>query len=614
MRKLLRPRTAASILQLLVWSAAFLMGLALPASQYAFAVHFHRGSLAADATARAHTVGQRVTENPQMWIFEGYRLQEDVAQDLLSESRDDFRRIVDAKGDSLADNGRSALLPWPTIMHAEPLYDSGQVVGHVELHRSLRGEVRKALMTALACLGVSLSLAWMLTRLPIERLRNVERELEHKAFHDDLTGLYNRDAFRRLLAEGVTLARREQRRLAVLYIDLDRFKSINDSLGHDAGDEALKAVADRLAASLRADDVFARLSGDEFAILIEAPEGAAVALADKVLSRFKDPFTVGDRQWHLGCSVGVAEFPDNGDDPDRLLACADTAMLHAKASGRNAGRVYQDTMEETVLRRLQIEEDLRGALDRHEFVLHYQPFIDLKTGRLAGSEALLRWQHPQRGLVPPVEFISLLEEMGLIHAVGSWVLEEACHQMMRWQAAGANLELVSVNVSPLQFARQSDFVDQVRLALHRSGLSPSRLQLELTEGTLMADSEQSLGVLSDLRALGVTLAIDDFGTGYSSLAYLRSFPVSVLKVDRSFVRDMQTDPRNVNLVKAVVQMAHSLGLSVTAEGIETDAQREALCALGCDTGQGYGLGRPAPAQALLDRAVAEQTSVVLTMA
>ena len=599
--KLLRPWTAAAILQWLAWGTVMLLSLAIPASQYASAEHFHRGSLAADAMARAFTLGQRISANPQMWFYEAYRLQEGVAQDLLPESRADYRVVIGADGTVLADNVRSAALPTPVLVHREALYDSGRVVGHVELRRSLRKDLRDAAITGGICLAVGLALAWLLTRLPLARLRRVERELEHKAYHDDLTGLYNRDAFRRLLAEGVELARRDRRRLAVLYIDLDRFKSINDSLGHDAGDEALKAVADRLRASVRSSDVVARLSGDEFAILIEAPPVASPALADKVLERFAAPFVVGGRQWHLGCSVGVAEFPDNGDDADRLLGCADTAMLHAKASGRNGSRVYHDAMEESVLRRLQIEEDLRGALERREFVLHYQPLVDLRTGRLKGCEALLRWQHPQRGLLPPLDFIGALEEMGLIHAVGMWVLEEACRQMRQWRDAGADIELVSVNVSPLQFARQSDFVDQVRQALAASGLPHGHLQLELTEGTLMADSQQSLALLLELRSLGVTLAIDDFGTGYSSLAYLRSFPVSVLKIDRSFVRDMHLDPRNANLVKAMVQMAHSLDLSVTAEGIETQTQHDALRALGCDTGQGYGIGRPMPADRLSEQ-------------
>ena len=347
MSKLLRSWTAASILQWLAWGTVMLLSLAIPASQYFFAEHFHRGSLAADATARAFTIGQRVSANPQMWIYEGYRLQEGVARDLLPESRADYRVVVGADGTVLADNGRSAELPTPVLVHREPLYDSGQVVGHVELHRSLRNDLRDAAVTGAVCLGVGMALAWLLARLPLARLRRVERELEHKAYHDDLTGLYNRDAFRRLLAEAVDYARRDRLRLAVLYIDLDRFKSINDSLGHDAGDEALKAVADRLRASVRSNDVVARLSGDEFAILIEAPQVAATALADKVLERFAAPFVVGGRQWHLGCSVGVAEFPDNGDDADRLLGCADTAMLHAKRGGRCQAHCYDAAMQPT---------------------------------------------------------------------------------------------------------------------------------------------------------------------------------------------------------------------------------------------------------------------------
>jgi diguanylate cyclase (GGDEF)-like protein len=598
MSQLLRRVSAAAILQVLVWTLVMLAALALPAAQYSLALQYERGSLASEAQARAFVVGQRVAANPQLWMFEVLRLEEHLRQNIMPSGSDDHRAVLDAKGAPVAQNAEAPNLAWPVISHREPLFENGRLAGSVQLQRSLRGEVNDALTHGFVSLFVGALLAFGLTQLPLRRLRHVEDELAHKAYHDDLTGLYNRDAFRRLLAEGVALAQRDKLRLAVLFIDLDRFKSINDSMGHEAGDEALRGVAERLRAIVRAEDVVARLSGDEFALLLEAPEGDAQRLADKLLQRFEAPFTIAGRQWHLGCSVGVALFPDHGSDPDRLLACADTAMLNAKAGGRSASKLYHEAMEDSVLRRVQIEDDLRGALERREFLLHYQPLVDLATGRIKGSEALLRWQHPQRGLVPPVEFISVLEETGMIHAVGQWVLEVACTQMRQWLDQGLPMQQVSVNVSPRQFARQDDFVDGVRQALAQAGLPAQHLQLELTEGTLMSNSAQSQVLLGDLRRLGVELAIDDFGTGYSSLAYLRSFPVSVLKVDRSFVRDMHVSEQNASIVKAVVQMAHSLNLSVTAEGIETDVQRRALEQLGCNTGQGYRLGRPMPAAAL----------------
>jgi diguanylate cyclase (GGDEF)-like protein len=596
--QLLRRISAATILQVLVWAIVLLAAVALPVAEYFLELQFQRGSLASEAKARAFVVGQRVAANPQLWMFEVLRLEEHLRQDIMPAGHGDRRTVLDAQGAPVAEHALGPAPTWPVISHLEPLYENGRLAGWVQMQRSLRSEVQDAGAHGVASVLVGALLAFVLTQLPLRRLRHVEDELAHKAYHDDLTGLYNRDAFRRLLSEGVALARRDGLQLAVLYIDLDRFKAINDSMGHDAGDEALRGVAARLRACVRADDVVARLSGDEFAMLLDVTKGNAQALADKLLERFETPFVINGRQWHLGCSVGVATYPEHGHEPDRLLACADTAMLNAKAGGRSASRLYHDAMEDSVLRRVQIEDDLRGALERHEFLLHYQPLVDLRTGRIKGSEALLRWAHPQRGLVPPVEFISVLEDTGMIHAVGQWVLEEASRQMRQWLDAGLPMQQVSVNVSPRQFARQDDFVEGVREALAAAGLPPRHLQLELTEGTLMSNSAQSQVLLGDLQRLGVDLAIDDFGTGYSSLAYLRSFPVSVLKVDRSFVRDMQANEQSASIVKAVVQMAHSLNLSVTAEGIETDDQRRALEALGCDTGQGYGLGRPMAAAAL----------------
>ena len=616
MNQLLRRVSAAAILQALVWGLLMLAALAYPAAEYSLVLQFERGSLSSEAQARAFVVQQRVAANPQLWTFEVPRLEEHLQRDIMPNGTRDHRAVLDAKGEVVVRSVETVDLAWPVISHSEPLFDGGRPAGWVQLRRSLRDQVNAALAHGAVSVFVAALLALALTRLPLRRLRRVEDELAHKAYHDDLTGLYNRDAFRRLLAEGVSLAQRDRLNLAVLFIDLDRFKSINDSMGHDAGDEALRGVAERLLTTVRADDVVARLSGDEFALLLEVPAGEAPYLADKVLQRFEAPFTIGGRQWHLGCSVGVALFPEHGSDPDRLLACADIAMLNAKAGGRSASKLYHDAMEVSVLRRVQIEEELRGALERREFVLHYQPLVDLATGSIKGSEALLRWQHPQRGLMPPVEFIPVLEATGMIHAVGQWVLEAACAQMRRWLDLGLSMQQVSVNVSPRQFARQDDFVDDVRQALASAGLPAQHLQLELTEGTLMSNSAQSQVLLGDLRRLGVEMAIDDFGTGYSSLAYLRSFPVSVLKIDRSFVRDMQVSEQSASIVKAVVQMAHGLNLSVTAEGIETDEQRRALEALGCDTGQGYRLGRPMPAAALqvLCAAASEASAASLALA
>jgi len=600
MSRLLRRWTSAAMLQWLVWGTLLLGGLTLPTGQFLMRWQFHQGELAADAHLRAHAVSQRIVANPQMWQFEELRLRDSLSDRQPSGHAGDLRRVLDSRGAVLAE-WSSGAPRWPLVEQTETLFDNGRPVGRLLLQRSLWPELQRAALTGAASLSVAVLIALLLVSAPLRLLREAERELEHKAYHDNLTGLYNRDAFRRLLREGLALARRDQRPLAVLYIDLDRFKSINDTLGHDAGDDALREVARRLSGSVRSEDIVARLSGDEFAVLVEASHGTAQALAASLLERFATPFELGGRLWTLGCSVGLALYPDHADEAGRLLNCADTAMLHAKAGGRSRSMQYHEGLEESELHRHEIEQDLRGALERREFVLHFQPLVGLADGRLQGAEALLRWQHPQRGLVPPIEFVALLEEMGQIHAVGHWVLKEACLQMQRWLAAGACIDKVAVNVSPRQFARQSDFVEQVRLVLEETGLPPQHLQLEITEGALMAHDHASLAVLNELRALGVSLAIDDFGTGYSSLAYLRRFPVQVLKIDRCFVRDMLDSPQDANIVRAIVQMAHSLGMRVTAEGVEHRGQRDALAALGCETGQGFALGRPMASDALLAR-------------
>lgn len=598
MSQLFRRMSATTVLQGLVWTLLLVLALTLPLTKGSLDYQYQRGTLRSDLHARAFLVGQRIAANPQFWRFEEFRLREALDRDLLREGRHDRRAVVDARNETVVETQARDALPAPVIQERVDLFENGQLAGAVVIERSLRTLVIEVGVLTAVGLLLAVALAILLTRLPLRQLRVVEDELAHKAYHDDLTGLLNREAFRRLLADHVARATRENRRLAVLFIDLDRFKSINDSMGHDAGDEALRGVAERLRQCVRGQDLLARLSGDEFAILFDAPASPAQALGDSVLARFQQAFELSGRPWRLGCSVGVALTPDHGTDPDRLLACADTAMLNAKAQGRAACCVYDESMEESVLRRVHLEDELRHALDRREFVLHYQPLVDLRSGAMRGVEALLRWQHPQRGLVSPLDFIPVLESMGLIHAVGQWVLEEACAQMCRWREAGLPLLQVSVNVSPLQFSRQLEFVEAVRVALARSGLPPDRLQLELTESTLMTDSGQSQRMLEELRRHGVELAIDDFGTGYSSLAYLRSFPVSVLKVDRSFVRDMLSSEANASIVKAIVQLSHSLNLSVTAEGIETPAQLSALKALGCSTGQGFGLGRPVSAAVL----------------
>ncbi|MFO1219507.1 MAG: EAL domain-containing protein [Burkholderiaceae bacterium] len=597
MSRLLHHWSATGLLRWTAWALVSLLSLGAPAVAFVLGLQFERGTLVTSAGSRAYAVTQRIAENPQMWRFEGYRLADLLSRSVLASDQRDRRSIEAADGSAIAENQPAGALAWPAIREAMPLHDAGHVVGALVVERSMRPLLYRTAWVGAAALALGITLLVLLTRSPLRALQRAEAELKHKAFHDDLTGLHNREAFRRLLDDAIGRAQEAQAQLAVLYIDLDRFKHINDTLGHDAGDEVLVAVAQRLLSSVRSTDVVARLSGDEFAVLVDGLAGGAQAgeIADALLARFEQPFTVRGRDWHLSCSVGLSIYPQHACEADKLLAFADTAMLHAKSSGRSARSLYDERMQESVARRVDLEGDLRGALVRGEFELHYQPLVGLAGGDTIGAEALLRWRHPTRGLVPPLDFIAVLEETGMIHAVGAWVLEEACARMRDWLAAGLPLSRVAVNVSALQFAREAAFVEQVREALQRTGLPARHLQLELTEGVLMSDSERSLALLCELSALGVSLAIDDFGTGYSSLAYLRSFPVDTLKVDRSFVRDMCSDSKDASIVSAIVHMAHSLDLKVTAEGIERADQLAALTQLGCDTAQGYLLGRPMPA-------------------
>jgi len=430
--------------------------------------------------------------------------------------------------------------------------------------------------------------------------KRLQTELAHQAFHDALTQLANQALFRDRVEHAVVRASRHDSHLAVLFLDMDNFKTVNDSLGHTAGDELLVAVADRLGECLRLEDTAARLGGDEFAVLLEdlTDKREATDVAERVLAALRRPLQIGGREMFVGVSVGIA-FDLPGADSDQLLRNADLAMYTAKSRGKGRYEIFEPEMHATAVRRLEMEADLRRALDGGELVLHYQPIVALATRRMSGVEALVRWQHPDRGLLPPSVFIGLAEETGLIHQLGRQVLEAACVQARRWQVQHprhATLS-VSVNLSPRQLT--SDVVVQeVRNALEVSGLPASSLILEITEGVMMHDTEATIQRLRALKALGVRLAVDDFGTGYSSLSYLQRFPIDILKIDRSFVAAIDAGQDEYSLARAIVSLARSLHLQAVAEGVETRAQAEALSELQCDMAQGFYLASPQGADAV----------------
>jgi diguanylate cyclase (GGDEF)-like protein len=417
------------------------------------------------------------------------------------------------------------------------------------------------------------------------------------AHHDALTGLPNRVLLHDRVSQAIAQAQRNREVLAMLFIDLDRFKTVNDSLGHHVGDRLLKSVGERLESCTRGSDTIARIGGDEFVVLLgdlEKPEDARhVAL--KVLDALAEPVTIGVHELRVTPSIGICAYPHDGTDVETLMRNADTAMYHAKQMGRNNYQFFTQSMNDAAQERLALENDLRHAVERAEFTLHYQPQLDLKTGRIVGFEALVRWLHPQRGMVGPSQFVAAAEETGLIGQIGEWVLREACLQARAWHHAGHSELQVSVNCSAQQFQRES-FVETVGGILRASGLPAQQLDLEITESVIIQHSEAVIARFQALDDMGVRISIDDFGTGYSSLSYLKRFAIHQLKIDQSFVRDISSDPDDAAIVSAIIAIAHSLGLQVVAEGVETPEQLAFLRSLGCDVAQGYYFSKPVPAQ------------------
>ena len=481
---------------------------------------------------------------------------------------------------------RSRQLDRMVFASGEPLPSYEEVVE--------RGGVRQVFLTSKAPLrdGANGVVSVLTTSLDITDRKLAEEHLHHLANHDALTDLPNRG---HLLARiRRILSRDADAPFALHFLDLDRFKSINDALGHHFGDQILQEVARRLSLALRPEDIVARLGGDEFAVLeigVTRAEDAA-ATAARLLQEIARPHIRNDSTVSLTASVGITLHPRDGTDPDQLFRNADLAMYRAKADGPGEYRFFATELNTGVQDAVALETELRAAVEAEQFVLHYQPQIDLRSGRVVGAEALMRWQHPTRGLLLPSQFLPAAEESGLIIAMNTWVLREACVQAAAWARDALSLR-VGVNLTSLQFRKQ-DISGLIRQTLKDSGLAATALELELTEGVLMQNAESAAGKIRELRDLGVRFAIDDFGTGYSSLSYLKIFPVDRLKIDRSFVRNLETSPGDAAIVRAITNLGHDLGLNVTAEGVETAAQLETIRALGCDEVQGFLFARPMP--------------------
>lgn len=428
-------------------------------------------------------------------------------------------------------------------------------------------------------------------------LRNKEVMLEHMAHHDALTGAPNRVYFNEQLQKAIHIAEKGQKKLAVLFVDLDRFKFINDALGHDFGDHVLQDVSKRITGVLREGDLMARLGGDEFIIYATNVNSKddIEKVAKRILNAVKDPVKVKGREFHISMSIGISMFPEDGNSIESLESFADVAMYRAKAEGGNQYQFYTKTLQDASKRKLELETMLRNALDNNELTLHYQPILSTKSKRLVMVEALCRWQHPTLGMIPPAEFIPIAEETGLIYRIGEWVLEQACQQQKSWVDAGYAAIIMAVNVSALQYL-EPVFVDKVKHILEKTQIVPECLELELTESTLMECTTTSQDKLMQLKALGVKVSLDDFGTGYSSMSYLRNFPIDTLKIDRSFIVDSTSSHRDKALVGAIVELGQKLGLNVLAEGIETYSELSYFLLEGCDMLQGFLFSKPLPAE------------------
>ena len=546
----------------------------------------------------------RASATALAWVVDRHdRIDGPALQALLesdSASNGHWREALDAQGLALAQAGDESAergLLGAVTVRTNP----GSTVAAVKVHAPATHVLAVTAVVALLSCTASALIWTLLVRRSVGVLRRAEGQLRTISTVDPLTGLLNRTGLGQRLVRALARRNASALRVGLVLIDLDRFRLLNESLGQQAGDELLRAVAERLRGLLRPGDAAARLGGDQFAVMTRSLMGpqAASVMAQNLLRAFAPPFVVGGRQAQLSASVGIV-LASSASQPDMLVAQADAAMRAAKAGGGGRHRLFEPSMLVDNQRQLELDMALRRAAQTQEFELAFQPIVSADGRAIHAVEALLRWNHPKRGPVSPAEFIPLLEQTGLIVAVGDWVLREACHQVQAWNSQGLCPVMLSVNVSPIQFA-EPDFVGKVMSALQATGLSPRQLQLEVTEGLLLDPTPEALHKMDALVDAGVRLAVDDFGVGYSSLAYLKRFRLHALKIDRLFVREVPQGSRDAAIVRAIVELAHALDLRVTAEGVETAEQHEVLRVLGCDLMQGYLFARPMSAAAMREK-------------
>ena len=592
-RKLQRLVDLAALLTVLI------LALAIPAAYLSARIAQENAAIRTLSSVYAALVTAAIAQTPTMWQFEEHKLLALVEHDIARDGNMTSYAITDAQRRPLVLSAKQPPSE-PTVVAETALYDSTEVVGYYRVERSLRGPLQDSAVVALLALLVALSGAAPLRSLPLRALRRSQERLLHMAKHDALTGLPNRSLLDDRLGQALQHAERYSRHVTVAFMDLDNFKSINDSLGHDAGDELLVQMSGRLIKTVRGTDTVVRLGGDEFVILLfdqpNVEESVAIAL-ERLMKAVAEPMDLRGHKVQLGCSIGVATYPLDGRDGSTLLKNADTAMYRAKELGKSNFQFYTADLNAKLKERMALQNGLLQAMARDEFFLEYQPQVDLATGQLIGVETLIRWRNPELGIVPPNKFISLAEDSGIIVALGLWVLRTACLQQVAWQAQGCAAIKMSVNVSPRQF-KEPRFSESVAAVLLETGIQPELLELEITESLIMDDVGRAVATMHRIRDLGVQLSIDDFGTGYSSLSSLKDFPVSRLKIDRSFVSMLPGNANDCTLAKAVIALGHQLNLKVVAEGVETQHQQDFLRDCRCDEMQGFHFSRPVSAQAV----------------
>jgi len=567
---------------------AITVAVLAPVAHFYYRYQFIKGSAVTEAGLDAHAISQIIGRNPQMWQFETLRIDEILSGSQHSQTW----QVTDISGDLVTEVGVTAL-PTPVIRAVVPIFDAGIQAGQLVVSRSLRAELLKSLGVFVLSSLMGFVIFAAIRTLPLGILR---RAIDHAAFlasHDPLTNLPNRSLFNDWLTNAIADADRHKTSLAVLCLDLDRFKDVNDILGHASGDELLKQVALRLKGVLQGKDFLARLGGDEFALVqvsVDQPTGAA-ELANQIITRLAKPFNLDGSETVIGSSVGITIFEGDGSvGALDLLQQADLALYRAKDDCRGSFQFFAEEMNQQLLARKKLEADLKRAIVSDELELNFQPQIDLTTNTVIGVEALLRWNHPTEGRIPPDQFIYLAEETGLILPIGEWVIQKACRHAHDWPELK-----FAINVSPVQF-RQGDLVQTIRNALEAEQIDPTRLEIEITEGILLHNTDETIAILTELKAMGVRIAMDDFGTGYSSLNYLRRFDFDKIKIDRSFISGLGNSTEADCIIQAVIDLGASLGMTSNAEGVETVEQARILKDRGCEEVQGYYFGKPMTSQ------------------